>query len=319
MQDILSQNETRNGQRVEVVDGREDLPIFIHSALDDYGLSAIEFRVYARLARRCGRGVAYESVVNMAKDFESSDRTIQRGLRLLVECRLISETIRPGKTTQYTLNGQNVWQDRSNLKATRERLFPRKPKPNVTGDTKAGGDTTPGGGVTPERGVVVTPRRDEGSPSEGSPLKVLPNTHTHAFVAPPARASSPPAQASGKPVCVCKLPHDSEFCDDARVTYARNQARFRDPVAVAMTKEARAGLYDEAVREFVARVENPASARAPRDTSACPDCHGSLWLYPQGRENGAAKCPHPRLNEELARLCSEVEANKRELTAAAPH
>ncbi len=29
----------------EYKDGREDLPVFIHSALDDYGLSPVEFRV----------------------------------------------------------------------------------------------------------------------------------------------------------------------------------------------------------------------------------------------------------------------------------
>lgn len=156
-----------DNDRAEIKDSREDLPIFIHSALDDYGLSAIEFRVYARLARRCGRGSAFESVPNMAKDFEVADRTIQRSLKVLVKANLISETIRPGKPTLYILNPQKVWHSQKRLKAIREEVFNKR----VTGDTTTGGDMRDGGVVTPQHRVVVTPQTDEGTPSEGTPIK----------------------------------------------------------------------------------------------------------------------------------------------------
>jgi DNA-binding transcriptional ArsR family regulator len=171
----------------EIQDGRDDMPIFIHSALDDYGLSPVEFRVYGRLARRCGRGTGFESVPNMAKDFEVSERTVQRCLRLLVECRLISSTPREGKSTLYTLNPQKLWQTSGLLKETRERVFGKKEKRadlGVSGDTReggvtaAGGDTTAAGVVSPERGVGVTPETDEGTPSEGTPDKILPKDET---------------------------------------------------------------------------------------------------------------------------------------------
>jgi hypothetical protein len=152
---------------LEAEDGRDDKPIFIHSELDDYGLSAIEFRVYSRLARRSGQTAAFESVPNMAKEFEVSDRTVQRCLKVLTICRLIAEQIRPGKPTRYTLNPRSVWSPKSQLKATRASVWNKSgdtttPSPHVTGDT------TKGGGVTPQRGVVVTPQREEGSSIEGT-------------------------------------------------------------------------------------------------------------------------------------------------------
>lgn len=152
---------------LEARDERDDKPIFIHSELDDYGLSAIEFRVYARLARRSGQTAAFESVPNMAKEFEVSDRTVQRALKVLIRSRLITEQIRPGKSTRYTLNPRTVWAPKVQLKEIRNAVS------NKTGDTTAPrpdvtGDTTAGGGVTPQRGVVVTPQPDEGSSSEGT-------------------------------------------------------------------------------------------------------------------------------------------------------
>ncbi len=41
-----------------ISDGRVDLPIFIHSSIDDFGLTPNAFRVYAHLVRRAGRNSA---------------------------------------------------------------------------------------------------------------------------------------------------------------------------------------------------------------------------------------------------------------------
>ena len=168
----------------EVRDGRDDMPVFIHSELDDYGLLSIEFRVYARLARRCYRGPGFESIPSMAKDFEVSDRTVRRAVRLLVECRLISETQRPGKTNLYTLTPRHYWQHKSLLKETRLRVQNRDSEARVTPDTTATPDTTDRGGVTPQTGVPLTPQTDE-----GNPLKVIPQGNPVNLS--PARARDP--------------------------------------------------------------------------------------------------------------------------------
>lgn len=192
--------QTRQG--IETRDGRGG-PIFIHSELDDYGLTLVEFRVYARLARRCGDSEAWESVPNMARDFGVNDRTVQRALKLLILARLVSATLRPGHTTVYKLLPLREWVPSGQLPALRARIVkPKKAQmvtaePEVSGDIRAGGqklngDIRAGGVVTLERGVVVTSQPDEGSPSESSPLKGR-KSHTHRA---PARGRPSAARAA---------------------------------------------------------------------------------------------------------------------------
>lgn len=156
-------------------DRRDDFPIFIHSELDDYGLTPVEFRVYSRLARRAGQhGKHSESVPNMAREFDVSIRTIQYALKVLIACRLITRHSRPGKTDEYSLNPRSVWQNKTHLQRTRTQVKPSGATTEGTqsGATKDGGATGEGGVVQPEHGVVVQPEIDEGTPSEGTPIKV---------------------------------------------------------------------------------------------------------------------------------------------------
>ena len=53
----------------------------------------------------------------------------------------------------------------------------------------------------------------------------------------------------------------------------------------------RTGEADAMIEAFL----NPASSVATFDASACPDCQGTGFYYPNGREQGVAKCPHSRL------------------------
>jgi DNA-binding Lrp family transcriptional regulator len=55
----------------------------------------------------------------------------------------------------------------------------------------------------------------------------------------------------------------------------------------------RTGEADELVRRFL----NPASSTQV-DTSACPDCQGSGFYYPNGPTGGVAKCKHEKLITE---------------------
>jgi hypothetical protein len=56
----------------------------------------------------------------------------------------------------------------------------------------------------------------------------------------------------------------------------------------------RTGEADALIEVFL----NPAeSARTELDTSKCPDCSGTGFYYPEGREKGMARCKHPQLLE----------------------
>jgi DNA-binding Lrp family transcriptional regulator len=50
----------------------------------------------------------------------------------------------------------------------------------------------------------------------------------------------------------------------------------------------RTGEADELIENFL----NPATATQSVDTSACPDCQGSGFYYPDGINGGVAKCKH---------------------------
>lgn len=158
-------------ERVNVKDKRDGFPIFIHSELDDYGLSNAEFRVYSRLARRAGEnGIAKESIPNMADTFMVSTQTVRRCLHVLQTCRLINEQRRPGKSTIYTLNPRKVWLDKKQLPEMRALAF--NPTPTTRTPTcSVRGDMTDRGGLTSQIGGPLTPQIDEGYPSEVTPLK----------------------------------------------------------------------------------------------------------------------------------------------------
>lgn len=158
----------RQSNEIESIDARDDLPIFIHSQLDDYGLDPVEFRIYARLARRAGKhGSATESIPNMAKVVRRSGRTVQRVLKFLTLTKLTSRIERPGKTDRYILNPASKWVNKSKIDSIRVLVYGKSGDTSVTTDTRDSGDTGEGSGDTTDMGVV-TPQTDE-----GTPLKVL--------------------------------------------------------------------------------------------------------------------------------------------------
>lgn len=104
---ILHANSSK-AQIALLEDGR-NLPIFIHSKLDDLGLDPYEFRIYARIARRAGKGDAFESVKNMAQGCRMSEGKVKASLRTLLSRRLVQRISRPGYTTIYRLTPLNEW------------------------------------------------------------------------------------------------------------------------------------------------------------------------------------------------------------------
>jgi hypothetical protein len=157
------------GEKLKVKDGSDRIPVFIHSELDDYGLSPVEFRVYARVARRAGsNGKHSESIPNMASGWGIGKRTVQYALRLLTNCGLISRHVRPGQTNEYSLNPLSSWRDKGDLKKLRQQNF------RSGGATRDRGAAKDRGVVQPEHGVGVQPETDEGTPFEGTPFEGTP-------------------------------------------------------------------------------------------------------------------------------------------------
>jgi hypothetical protein len=329
---------TKEAHKPRVQEGRDDLPIFIHSELDDYGLSCVEFRVYGRVARRAGGGGQHlESAVNMAKEFGVSEATVRRALKLLVLCRLVSKEIRRGKTSIYRLLPQRMWVPKVQVEHLRERaLFkgddevePLSPETGVvlspqTGvkegspvTTDGGQEPTPvttdGGGVSPQTGVVLSPQTDEGTPSEGTPPKVLPGTHTHAL----SPRSSPRPNAGG--VCV-PLGVTAYSLTQRREYGLAHPLSITEPERWVHSKRTCAGEFDEAIREWYTQgkpVEGSAATAKPADTSACPDCGGSGYYFEDPtRPETHRRCTHPRLAEGLARLQQQYDEAQAEMACA---
>ncbi len=104
----MSQND-----KLIIEDGR-DLPIFIHSELDDMGLKSRTFRVYAHLARRAGRGPAWPSYNSMGEicfrpDMPTAKPDTLRRLAIeavkeLVDLGLISKEVRRDEHGEATTN-----------------------------------------------------------------------------------------------------------------------------------------------------------------------------------------------------------------------
>lgn len=168
-------------------DGRK-LPIFIQSELDDYGLSPIEFRAYARIARRAGGdNKLTESVPNMAGVFGVAEVTVRRALQVLCLCGLISKKERPGWTPEYTLNEQDKWRDKAELTSVRGAvLHPKKRSETLI--------TTDGGNPDHQtRERVITTDTTPSSPEtdEGTPRKVVPESTPPL---PPKKTYKPPVE-----------------------------------------------------------------------------------------------------------------------------
>jgi hypothetical protein len=92
---------------------REDLRkvnvIFVHSDIDDLGLSLYEFRIYAHIARRAGDGECFPSISAIAKHCKCSEDTARETIQHLINYKLISREDRPGTSPLYRLTSSKEW------------------------------------------------------------------------------------------------------------------------------------------------------------------------------------------------------------------
>jgi len=82
--------------------------IFVHSALDDAGLTPSEFRVVAHIARREGKFPCFEAVPNMAKKCNLHETTVRDCLKTLVEREILLTRKRPGRPSLYRVNHPKI-------------------------------------------------------------------------------------------------------------------------------------------------------------------------------------------------------------------
>lgn len=92
-----------------VAEYNNDFSLFVSSDIDDYGLDPYEFRIYARISRRAGRGQAWESISNMARACRMSESRARAALQLLEAIGLIASVERKGNTTIRRLTSKRYW------------------------------------------------------------------------------------------------------------------------------------------------------------------------------------------------------------------
>jgi len=85
--------------------------LFVHSAVDDAGLTPVQFRVMGHLSRRAGTdGLAYCSNESIGKVCGISLPTVKKAIRdLRARCVLVPE-FRQGRTTLNRINQPALWQ-----------------------------------------------------------------------------------------------------------------------------------------------------------------------------------------------------------------
>jgi hypothetical protein len=93
-------------------DDRDDFNfIFVHKALDDFGLDPFSFRIYSRIVRRAGKDEAFESNKNMALGCRMSEAQVKRSLKTLTKHGLIIKEKRPGTTCLYRVAPRKNWSE----------------------------------------------------------------------------------------------------------------------------------------------------------------------------------------------------------------
>jgi len=83
--------------------------IFVHSSIDDAGLTPQEFRVYCHIARRAGRGEAFPGIPSIAKTCRLEDRSVRSALKSLNERGMLKRRDRTGMSSVFALTLPSEW------------------------------------------------------------------------------------------------------------------------------------------------------------------------------------------------------------------
>jgi hypothetical protein len=84
--------------------------IFVHSKLDDIGLTPPQFRIFAHLSRRAhSTGKAWPGIDSMAKVCRMHKETVIEVLRFLEAASMVIIKKAPGKKSVYQLTAPSKW------------------------------------------------------------------------------------------------------------------------------------------------------------------------------------------------------------------
>ena len=85
--------------------------IFVHSKIDDLGLSVYAFRVYAHFARRASNpsGCAWPAISTIAEVCKIGETKVREALRELEDCKMIVREARPQKSYLVRITPPSVW------------------------------------------------------------------------------------------------------------------------------------------------------------------------------------------------------------------
>jgi hypothetical protein len=161
--------------------------IFVHSSLDDLGLSATEFRVFCHLARRgakdeyCRPG--HESIAKICK---LEIKTVRKALASLELRGMIRVESRPGETNVYVLMSPDAW--RSDDIASSRSTTPPNPPQGGTG-------RHPGWKTDRHVGCQLGGGGTQSAPYEGYPAEAIPEGN------PKTQALSNASAAVASSVC----------------------------------------------------------------------------------------------------------------------
>ena len=143
-------------EQIEVRQDRSEMDvIFVHSELDDRGLSAAEFRVYCHLARRAGKGTAFPGIRSMSEKCNLVTGTVVTAIKSLESCGMIIASRTAGQTTRYTLTAKSKWTPLVGL------AHPPTVSKGIT-------DCAKPTNATVSKGIT------KGNPKEGNPIPVFP-------------------------------------------------------------------------------------------------------------------------------------------------
>ena len=136
--------------------------IFIHSILDDAGLTPQQFRLLAHISRRAGDGKSWASNKTMAEVCKMHEETVVSALAELERRKMVERISRPGKTTLWKVTPPEKW-DIQNIPGTglagRIPATPRNQYPP---------ETNP-----PHPPETNPPHPPETNPPEGNQSKVI--------------------------------------------------------------------------------------------------------------------------------------------------
>ena len=148
---------------------------YIPAALDDYGLTPDEFRVFCRIRRR---GDCTEGTRGIADGCRLSDRQVRYAVHVLLACGFISQELRTGFTSILRCNPPSEWVSPEQYYTTRESVRKgdpeKKPARRPVDSAQDAGLHVMQGVLHTVQGVLHTVQGGTAhGAAKGTPIKVL--------------------------------------------------------------------------------------------------------------------------------------------------